>query len=154
MFVVKNCLKLNRKSRVKVKKSSLYVFTTICDLVGPSMALSDLFCGLVLSFMILCLALYALVWPFYGKISIFFSIIETYTPAFPFSFGACSDLIHPPQLLKSSSEVMDKHFILSKIFSTFPIVKCCSGISVLTEPCLRFSSLRYVDCNSWGNFTE
>ena len=57
-----NCFKFNRKTRVKVTKSSLYIFTAICGLVGISMALSDLFCGVVWPFMILCMALHGLVW--------------------------------------------------------------------------------------------
>ena len=66
-----NCFKLNRKSRVKVTKSSLYIFTAL--LVG----LSDLFCGLVLPFTILhrlvwsCMVLYGILWycmAFYGRV--------------------------------------------------------------------------------------
>ena len=72
-----NCFKLNRKSRVKVTKSSIYVLKAICGLVavGPSKALSDLFCGLVLPFMILY-ALHGIVWhfmAFYGLYGFYIS---------------------------------------------------------------------------------
>ena len=82
IFIVKNCFKLNRKSQLKVTKSS-HIFTAICGLVGLSMALGDLFCGLVLPFMILyslawsCMVLYGLLWycvAFYDRAQWFKSI--------------------------------------------------------------------------------
>ena len=59
-----NCSKLNRKLRVKMTQSSLYIFTAICGLERPilycllwySIALHGLFWC--------CLVFYGIVWPF------------------------------------------------------------------------------------------